>query len=57
MSISTIEVEYLALIVVIKEMLWLSYILRDLYISIDIPVNLFCDKSTLLIAKNLCIYG
>lgn len=52
-SRSSCEVEYRALAATVCELLWISYILRDLQVKLKIPVNRWCDnKSAIHITQN-----
>ena len=39
------------------ELLWLSYILKDLGVPVQVPITLFCDnKSAQMLAANPCFH-
>lgn len=57
-STSTTEVEYRSMGSTNKELLWTSYILRDLHVAITLLVSLFCkSKYAFLVAHNPCSHG
>lgn len=52
-SLSTAEAEYRAMGSAVKELKWLSFLLRDFNITIPLPISLHCDNSAALqITKN-----
>ncbi|GJW58523.1 RNA-directed DNA polymerase [Tanacetum coccineum] len=51
------EVEYRSMAATTCELLWLSFLLKDLHIQVKLPVTLFCDnKSAKQIATNPCFH-
>lgn len=56
-SRSSTEAEYGSMASTTCELLWLSYLLKDLHIPVVFPVTLFCDnKSAQQIAANPCFH-
>lgn len=52
-STSSAEVEYRSLTSTCKELWWVSYVLKDLQVNVQLPMTLFCDnKSAIMIANN-----
>lgn len=52
-SRSSCEAEYRSLAATVCELLWISYILRDLNVQFKTPIGLWCDnKSAIHITKN-----
>ncbi|GKB76384.1 hypothetical protein Tco_0943279 [Tanacetum coccineum] len=50
---SSTEVEYRSMAATTCELLWLSFLLKDLGINIQFPITLFCDnKSAQMLADN-----
>nr|GEW51275.1 hypothetical protein [Tanacetum cinerariifolium] len=57
LSISSTEAEYRSMAATTCELLWLSYLLKNLNIPTQCPVTLFCaNKSAQQIAANLCYH-
>lgn len=42
------EVVYRAMAATMSELLWLSYILKDLYINVHLSIPLYCDKQVVI---------
>ncbi|GJS73703.1 RmlC-like cupins superfamily protein [Tanacetum coccineum] len=56
-SRSSTEAEYRSMATTTCELLWLSYLLKDLGINVQFPVTLFCDnKSAQMLAANPCFH-
>nr|GEX04586.1 hypothetical protein [Tanacetum cinerariifolium] len=56
-SRSSTEAEYRAMAVTTCEILWLSFLLKDLHIRVKLPITLFCDnKSAQQVASNPCFH-
>nr|GEX55435.1 copia protein [Tanacetum cinerariifolium] len=56
-SSSSTEAEYRSIATTTCELLWLSFLLKDLHIPIKLPITLFCDnKSEQQIAANPCFH-
>ncbi|GKB72637.1 retrovirus-related pol polyprotein from transposon TNT 1-94, partial [Tanacetum coccineum] len=56
-SRSSTEAEYRSMAATTCELLWLSYLLKDLGIHVKFPVTLFCDnKSAQMLAANPCFH-
>ncbi|GJY07380.1 NSP-interacting kinase 1-like protein [Tanacetum coccineum] len=56
-SRSLTEAEYRAMAVTTCEILWLSFLLKDLHVPIKLPITLFCDnKSSQQLAANPCFH-
>ncbi|GJS68100.1 hypothetical protein Tco_0682665 [Tanacetum coccineum] len=56
-SRSSTEAEYRSMPATTCELLWLSFLLKDLHIQVQLPVTLFCDKkSAQQIAANPCFH-
>ncbi|GJU69084.1 RNA-directed DNA polymerase, eukaryota [Tanacetum coccineum] len=56
-SRSSTESEYKSMEATTCELLWLSYLLKDLGINVQFPVTLFCDnKSAQMLAANPCFH-
>lgn len=52
-SRSSSEAEYRALVAVTCEIQWLSYLLKDLQVPLDVPTSLYCDnQSAIYLAHN-----
>lgn len=52
-SKSSAEAEYRAMSTTTSELEWLSYLLRDLHINVQLPITLYCDnKAAMHIAEN-----
>lgn len=52
-SLSTMEAEYYARGILVKELQWISYLLRDFRFDVFLPVSFLCDNSTAIhIIKN-----
>ncbi|XP_057986074.1 uncharacterized mitochondrial protein AtMg00810-like [Hevea brasiliensis] len=52
-SKSSAEAEYRAMAATVCELLWITYVLRDLQVSVMLPIPLYCDnKAALHIASN-----
>ena len=57
MSRSSTEAEYRSMAATTCELLWLSFLLKDLHIEVQLPITLFCDnKSAQQIAANPCYH-
>ncbi|GAB2299710.1 hypothetical protein Dimus_038579 [Dionaea muscipula] len=56
-SRSSAEAEYRSMAATTSELLWLSYLLSDLGISVHLPVTLFCDnRAAQHLAANPCFH-
>lgn len=56
-SRSSTEAEYRAMAVTTCEIMWLSFLLKDLHIPVKLPITLFCDnKSAQQLAANPCFH-
>ena len=56
-SRSSTEAEYRSMAATTCELLWLSYILKDLGVPVQVPITLFCDnKSAQMLAANPCFH-
>lgn len=56
-SRSSTESEYRSMASTTCELLWLSYLLKDLHIPVSLPITLFCDnRAAQLIAANPCYH-
>lgn len=56
-SRSSTEVEYRSMAATTCELLWLSYLMKDLSLPVSRPITLFCDnKATQQIAANPCYH-
>lgn len=56
-SRSSTEAEYRSMATTTCELLWLSFLLKDLHIPVKLPITLFCDnKSAQQIAANPCFH-
>ena len=56
-SRSSTEAEYRSMAATTCELLWLSYLLKDLKVPVKTPITLFCDnKSAQMIAANPCFH-
>nr|GEV03095.1 hypothetical protein [Tanacetum cinerariifolium] len=56
-SRSSTEAEYRSMSTTTCELLWLSFLLKDLHIPVKLPITLFCDnKSAQQIAANPCFH-
>lgn len=52
-SRSSAEVEYRSIGSAVSELLWISYLLKDLSITIELPITIWCDnKVAIQITKN-----
>ncbi|GJV10081.1 retrovirus-related pol polyprotein from transposon TNT 1-94 [Tanacetum coccineum] len=57
LSRSSTEAEYRSMATTTCELLWLSFLLKDLHIPVKLPITLFCDnKSAQQIAANPCFH-
>nr|GEW20321.1 putative zinc finger, CCHC-type [Tanacetum cinerariifolium] len=45
-SRSSTEAEYRAMAVTTREILWLSFLLKDLHVPVKLPITLFCDNKS-----------
>ncbi|XP_071712679.1 secreted RxLR effector protein 161-like [Rutidosis leptorrhynchoides] len=56
-SISSTEAEYRSMDTTTCEHIWLTYLLKDLHIDVQVPITLFSDnKAALQIAANPCFH-
>ncbi|GJU69925.1 probable carboxylesterase 2 [Tanacetum coccineum] len=56
-SRSSTEAEYESMAVTTYELVWLTYLLQDLHIQVQVPITLFCDnKAAQPIAANPCYH-
>ncbi|GKE28382.1 NSP-interacting kinase 1-like protein [Tanacetum coccineum] len=56
-SRSSTEVEYRSMTTTTCELIWLTYLLKDLYIPVKVPITLFCDnKAAQQIEVNPCYH-
>ena len=56
-SRSSIEAEYRSMATTTCELVWLTYLLKDLHIPVQVPITLFCDnKAAQQIAANPCFH-
>ncbi|GKA75458.1 retrovirus-related pol polyprotein from transposon RE1, partial [Tanacetum coccineum] len=56
-SRSSTEAEYRSMASTTCELLWLSFLLKDLHIEVKLPITLFCDnKSAEQLAANPCFH-
>ncbi|GJU56632.1 retrovirus-related pol polyprotein from transposon RE1 [Tanacetum coccineum] len=56
-SRSSTEVEYRSMATTTCELIWLTYLLKDLHIPVKVPITLFCDnKAAQQIAANPCYH-
>lgn len=54
---SSAEAEYRALSTIVCELLWLSYLLKELQLNVATPISLWCDSQAAShIVKNLVFY-
>nr|GEY45554.1 hypothetical protein [Tanacetum cinerariifolium] len=57
LSRSSTEAEHKSMATTTCELLWLSFLLKDIYIPVKLPITLFCDnKSAQQIAANPCFH-
>ncbi|XP_071712998.1 uncharacterized mitochondrial protein AtMg00810-like [Rutidosis leptorrhynchoides] len=56
-SRSSTEAEYRSMASTTCELIWLTYLLKDLHINVQVPITLFCDnKAAQQIAANPCFH-
>nr|GEU50075.1 retrovirus-related Pol polyprotein from transposon TNT 1-94 [Tanacetum cinerariifolium] len=56
-SRSYTEAEYRSMAATTYELMWLTYLLKDLHIQVQVPITLFCDnKAAQQIAANPCYH-
>ncbi|GKB45963.1 RNA-directed DNA polymerase [Tanacetum coccineum] len=54
---SSTEAEYKSMAATTCELVWLTYLLKDLHINVQVPITLFCDnKDAQQIAANPCYH-
>nr|GFA22668.1 hypothetical protein [Tanacetum cinerariifolium] len=55
--LSSTEAEYMSMATTTCELLWLSFLLKDLHIPVKLPITLFCDnKSAQQFTDNPCFH-
>jgi hypothetical protein len=57
-SLSTVEVEYIAAATCYTQVLWMKQTLTDIQVEYDEPIPIYCDNtSAISISKNLVIHS